>query len=195
MSPSNQNFVNYEMRAVIHEALKANNGKVSETGLREFVTARKPGTSNQSISQLLRYMQRDDEIAVTGDWIRSKQVPPTGESAPAPAPYTNGNNEGRVTIPEFYRGRQGKKLIIERNREEMDDVFRLEYQMAGASEWQKIPTWGNIHVSIGVEQAVIDPEQEVYINIRKLRVTFTDGRVRTWDDLNPRDYVVIAPME
>lgn len=196
MSPENKGFVNREMRDLILEALNLSEGRISEKDLREYVTKSKPGTSNMSISQLLRYMQRDEEITVTGDWIRRKQIPPQGERpAPAPVPYTNGAEAQRVSIPDFYKGRQGKKLVIERNREEIDDVFRLEYQLASSAVWHRIPTWDNIHVSIGVEQAVLDPEQEVYTDIRKLRVTFTDGRQRVWDDLNPRDHVVIAPME
>lgn len=206
MSPENKGFVNREMRDLIHEALTLSNGRISEQDLREYVIKSRPETTNNSISQYLRYMQKDEEITVTGDWIRQKQVPPQGNWNEADnssvkaqqVSYTNGTppaDERRVNIPDFYRGRQGKKMVIERNREEIDDVFRLEYQLASSAVWHRIPTWGNIHVSIGVEQAVLDPEQEVYTDIRKLRVTFTDGRQRVWDDLNPRDHVVIAPME
>lgn len=209
MSPENKGFVNREMRDLIHEALALSNGRISEQDLRDYIIKSRPETTNKSISQYLRYMQQDEEITVTGDWIRQKQVPPQGEgkltvvpmpSRPIPPlpthiPHTNGTEAQRVNIPDFYKGRQGKKMVIERNREEIDDVFRLEYQLASSAVWHRIPTWGNIHVSIGVEQAVLDPEQEVYTDIRKLRVTFTDGRQRVWDDLNPRDHVVIAPME
>lgn len=220
MSPENKGFVNREMRDLILEATDLADGRISEQDLRDYVIKSRPQTTNMSISQLLRYMQRDEEITITGDWIRRKQVPPQGKDVVAEVAwkamsdkyqqadnssakaqqvsYANGTppaDERRVSIPDFYKGRQGKKLVIERNREEIDDVFRLEYQLASSAIWHRIPTWDNIHVSIGVEQAVLDPEQEVYTDIRKLRVTFTDGRQRVWDDLNPRDHVVIAPME
>lgn len=182
------------IRKTVYEAFDASGNRVSDSDLRDYIRTSLPDSTAQAVGQTLRRMREEGIIALTGDVWRIQKVQPAdipvSPAAPLPAPQTNGN--GRVQIADYYRARQGKTVEIIRGRKMYEDVFRVEYMEHGSDKWLKILTWVDPIIYIG-EMMEVDPEQEVLMNVRKLKVTFTSGEYEVIDDINPRDYVTIAP--